>query len=318
MTNRTSSKLVLLSVVIVLWLIASAPEPKLAVASAPGGIPQPLSSAASAGVIIYEVQATNVRDTSFNVSWTTNQLTTGEVRYGTNPANLDQTAYDKRGATTSDDTHYAILTGLTPETAYYFDVVSDGTVDDNNGNHYSVTTGPTLVLPSSDTIYGQVFKSDGTTPAQGTIVYITLEDNDSLGSSDQAAKMSSLVDSSGYWFANLGNARTSDLSAYFDYSASGDSVMLLAQGAADGCAIQTVDTNEDTPAAPMALSSCHLSGDLNCDGQVNIDDVMMVANRWRCKCGDGCYDSRYDLDEDCDIDVVDIMKVVVHWYEACP
>ncbi|MBC8422395.1 MAG: fibronectin type III domain-containing protein, partial [Chloroflexi bacterium] len=96
----------------------------MAVASAPGGIPQPLSSAASAGVIIYEVQATNVRDTSFNVSWTTNQLTTGEVHYGTDPANLAQTAYDKRGATTSDDTHYAILTGLTPETAYYFDVVS--------------------------------------------------------------------------------------------------------------------------------------------------------------------------------------------------
>ena len=316
MTNRTSSKLVLLSVVIVLWLIASAPGPKLAVASAPGGIPQPLSSAASAGVIIYEVQATNVRDTSFNVSWTTNQLTTGEVHYGTDPANLAQTAYDKRGATTSDDTHYAILTGLTPETAYYFDVVSDGTVDDNNGNHYSVTTGPTLVLPSSDTIYGQVFKSDGTTPAQGTIVYITLEDNDSLGSSGQAAKMSTLVESSGYWYTNLGNARASDLSAYFEYSASGDNVMLLAKGAAEGCASQTVDTSADYPAAPMTL--CHLVGDLDCDGEVNIDDVMMVANKWRCKCGDDCYAPRFDLDADCDTDVVDIMKVVVHWGEPCP
>ena len=261
---------------------------------------------------------TNVRDTTFSVSWTTNQLATGEVHYGTDPANLDQTAYDDRGASTSDDTHHVTLLSLIPETTYYFDVVSDGTVDDNNGNHYSVTTGPTVGLPPSDTIYGQVFKSDGTTPAEGTIVYTTLKDNDSLGNSNQAAKMSSLVDSSGYWNANLGNARTPDLSGYFEYSASGDSVMLFAEGVADGCAIQTVDTSADYPAAPMTLSSCYLFGDLSCDGQVNIDDVMIVANRWRCRCGDGCYDSRYDLDEDCDIDVVDIMKVVVHWGEACP
>ena len=189
-------------------------------------------------------------------------------------------------------------------------------MDDNDGHHYSVTTGPTIGLPESDTIYGQVFKSDGTTPAQGTIVYITLKDNNGLGSSGQAAMMSSLVESSGYWFANLGNARQADLSAYFVYSASGDKVMLLAKGAAEGCASQTVNTSADAPAAPMTL--CYLVGDLDCDHDVDIDDVMIVANRWRCRCGDGCYDSRYDPDEDCDIDIVDIMKVVVHWDEACP
>ena len=51
------------------------------------------------------------------------------------------------------------------------------------------------------------------------IVYITLFDDDGSGSSGQAAELSSLVDSSGYWYANLGNARTADLSGYFNYSA---------------------------------------------------------------------------------------------------
>jgi hypothetical protein len=62
---------------------------------------------------------------------------------------------------------------------------------------------------------------------------------------------------------------------------------------------------------------CVVLHDLDDNGVVNISDVMLVANCWRCRCGDGCYDPYYDLDDDCDIDVVDIMLVVVHWGETC-
>ena len=58
-------------------------------------------------------------------------------------------------------------------------------------------------------------------------------------------------------------------------------------------------------------------GDFNWDCVVDIADIMQVASHWRCRCGDACYDPRYDLDGDCDIDIVDIMKVVVHWGETC-
>ncbi len=204
--------------------------------------------------IISEVRTTNVRDTSLTVSWITNINTEGEVHYGTDPANLDQTAYDDRGAETFDDTHYVTLEGLLPNTTYYFDDVSGSTTDDNGGAHYSVTTGPTLGLPASDTIYGQVFQEDETTPAEGTIVYITLMDHDGSGSPDEAAPLSALVDGTGYWNANLGNARLADLSAYFTYSASGDQVKLEAQGAADGTGCLLVDTADDSPAADLILN----------------------------------------------------------------
>ena len=211
-----------------------------------------------------EVRVTNVRDTSFAVSWITDIPSDGHVNYGTDPAALDQTVYDDRGAETSDDTHHVTLLDLTPENTYYFDVVSDGTTDDNGGAHYSVTTGPTLGLPPSDQIFGQVFKEDGTTLAEGTIVYITLFDDDGSGSSGQAAELSSLVDNTGYWYANLGNARTSDLSAYFDYSASGDQVRLEAQGAADGTGCLLVDTADDSPAADLILnvSTCLVEAEI--------------------------------------------------------
>jgi len=58
-------------------------------------------------------------------------------------------------------------------------------------------------------------------------------------------------------------------------------------------------------------------GDFNCDCIVDVVDIMEVADRWRCRSEDECYDPCYDVDGDGDIDIVDIMLVVVHWGDAC-
>jgi len=66
--------------------------------------------------------------------------------------------------------------------------------------------------------------------------------------------------------------------------------------------------------------------DLDGDGDVDVDDIMQVASRWRTSCDSPDpdnnpntpnYESRYDLDHDCDIDIVDIMLVAAHWGETC-
>ncbi len=74
-------------------------------------------------------------------------------------------------------------------------------------------------------------------------------------------------------------------------------------------------TNTSTP-TPTS-TPCVLTGDLDGDNDVDVEDVMLVANSWRCQAGDDCYDDRYDLDDDGDIDIVDIMMVVMHWGETC-
>jgi hypothetical protein len=56
--------------------------------------------------------------------------------------------------------------------------------------------------------------------------------------------------------------------------------------------------------------------DLDCD--VDIVDIMSAAARWDCELGDPCYDSYYDLDLDGDVDIVDIMLVANHWGWICP
>jgi len=67
----------------------------------------------------------------------------------------------------------------------------------------------------------------------------------------------------------------------------------------------------------LDANACSLFGDLDCDCEVDVADVMMVASRWSCQLGDDCYDARYDLDGDGDIDVVDIMQVAARWGEGC-
>ena len=60
-----------------------------------------------------------------------------------------------------------------------------------------------------------------------------------------------------------------------------------------------------------------ITSDLNGDCVVDIVDIMQVASRWDCRCGDECYDPRYDFSDDCNIDVVDIMQVAARWGETC-
>jgi hypothetical protein len=74
------------------------------------------------------------------------------------------------------------------------------------------------------------------------------------------------------------------------------------------------DSQSDTLPNGLTVS---ILGDFNCDCAVNVADIMIVANKWRCRSGDDCYDERYDIDKDNDIDIVDIMLVAVHWGETC-
>jgi hypothetical protein len=63
--------------------------------------------------------------------------------------------------------------------------------------------------------------------------------------------------------------------------------------------------------------TCTLEGDMDGDGDVDVEDIMLVANLWHTALDDPAYDPTYDLDDDGDIDVVDIMLVAVHWGEHC-
>ena len=202
------------------------------------------------------VRITDIRDSSFTVSWITQNEMTGAIHFGTDPAKLDQIAYDVRGDNLSDYLHYVKIDGLPIANAtYFFDIHSGSVVDDNGGNHYVVTTGPTLDLSTpGESIYGLVIQSDGETVVKQCVVYITLSDNNSTGSLGTSATMSHLIvqTDSGHWYTKPTNALTPDLDGYF-VSSSGDNVELDAQCGRDGTASLVIEIGDEAQAPDMVL-----------------------------------------------------------------
>ena len=202
---------------------------------------------------IRDLRISNLRDTSVTLSWTTEEATTGYVYFASgssaNNRGEERVAYDSRGADTSSTTHVVVLTNIKPETTYHFEIISGQEVVERG----SFSSAPSLEsVPQSDTVYGRVYQADGETPAAGALVYLTLRDTDGEGSTGEAALLLATVDAFGYWQANLGNARTSDLRDSFNYSASGEALLIEVQG--EGTASQTVDTANDSQAPDMILS----------------------------------------------------------------
>jgi len=175
-------------------------------------------------------QLTNIGDKAFTVTWFTSEAAVGYVKYGTSAGSLTNTASDDRGQATEDDTHHVSITGLTANTTYYYVIVCGGITYNNGGEPYEVTTGPSLTFPMPEMINGTVYKEDGTTPAEGAIVYAQ------IGTSQV---LSGLADNSGTWGLSIASVRAADFQSYYTH-ADEDEITLQARGGNDGTASQAV------------------------------------------------------------------------------
>ncbi len=96
-------------------------------------------AASAQGPQIVDVQATNITDTSATITWTTCTAGNSTVNYGNTTALLSPSVSDSANVFA----HSLALGNLTPDTLYYYEVISgvDGnTTDDRCGSYYIFTT----------------------------------------------------------------------------------------------------------------------------------------------------------------------------------
>jgi len=267
--------------------------------------------------VISDIRITNVTDKSFSISWLTDVAAGGQVNYGVTPA-LGSTRGHDPDIGTSTYVHHVTIGGLAPNTTYYFDVVSNGGIDDNGGAHYQFTTPDSLSVPGVDYVFGTVYQQDGTTPVPGAVAYVTLVDRDGSGSPGGSATLSAVTNSGGVWFVNLASVRMGDYSTFFAYTAAGgDDLHIQVQAAPIGMAALVIDVGQtnDANGNPVACPDLSLSSmsDVNGDGTANIIDLMEIAKRLDNQRTDPDYLARADLDIDGDIDISDVQRGAAGW-----
>lgn len=195
------------------------------------------------------VEITNVGESTFSVSWMTQEATVGFIKLGNEAGNLSRTITDDRDQLTGSSgqyrTHYVTVKGLEPSRNYYFKVGTQGNslYGTEEEQAYLVTTGPKLMAEKvSETAYGRVL-TQVETPAEGAVVYLYLTG---------AAPVSALVKQNGQWVINLALIRKADLSGFVSYEAGTNQELVIRYGL-DDLAQVTLPAGEIQPAPTVIL-----------------------------------------------------------------
>ena len=221
------------------------PRPPLPPSSLPGPASPVLADKAEgpakAVTSLTHVLAANLSSAAATVFWATDECAYGRVDYGTTPA-LGMSEYQEAGCS---DVHQVVLTGLVPETTYYYQVESGELLDNNEGALYSFTTSSSGAgLPG--VVAGAVADGTSLQPLPDVLVQITLSHED-----ETSTPLATITDAAGNWLLNLGNFKSTTTGAVLAWSA-GDG--LEVDYAYPGLSLTSLDTTL-TGTSPQMLGT---------------------------------------------------------------
>ncbi|GEM_PF-6526337 len=125
---------------------------------------QIFKSSANSGFIPQDVQITNVKDTSFTVSFLTDTPTINFVKYSSSSGSF------QTPPTNLSRVHFITVQNLTPSTTYSFQINSGGENFDNfDGSHQALTL-PSYI-PSEKVISGKILDRNNL-PVKNVLVYV--------------------------------------------------------------------------------------------------------------------------------------------------
>lgn len=204
---------------------------------------------ASTSIEPQKVTVTNISDSGFTFIWQTEEAATGTMIVSA-PNGKKYSAFDERDATGKMGkyiTHSLSVRSLSPELTYDVTILSNGKRYPVDTKSYQVTTYPLLDLPSSglDPAYGKVLADDGS-PAEGAIVFLTL---------DNSQTVSSIVRNSGSWIIPLSAVRTSDGNSFVPASERITETLVVEKAGIESRII--TDTLNDAPVPDITLGQTY-------------------------------------------------------------
>jgi hypothetical protein len=160
-----------------------------------------------------EIRVTNLTDTSFTISYVTQDSVLGTLTYDTTPTG-NKVALDDRDQQSGTPqpylTHHITVKNLSPNTAYYYSILSSNKTFLDKDKPFSVKTlAPLTQNPSRQTpIVGTVADTDGSHDTNTIVLLVT----------DGAQTLSTLTKADGTFVMPLNALRTKDFSSYISFT----------------------------------------------------------------------------------------------------
>lgn len=193
-----------------------------------------------------DIRFSNITDSSFAISWVTSKATQGFLVWGNSKSNLNRTELNSLGEENS--LNYIEINGLSPETDYYFKIVSDNYEFDNEGIPWHVKTGKQLDFSGPPNhIFGSIQEPAGSL-SKSIIVYAT-----AAGSSP----LSTLTTESGNWVIPISNARSKDLNSNIEIKESESVIEISVQGGALGFSSAQIYPQAARPVPTIILGNSY-------------------------------------------------------------
>ncbi|KKP80401.1 MAG: Hemagglutinin/hemolysin-related protein [Candidatus Levybacteria bacterium GW2011_GWB1_35_5] len=157
-----------------------------------------------------DVRISNITDTSFTVSYSTEDAVSGALNYGED-SSFGQSALDDRdqslGKISPYNLHNITVRNLDPGKIYYFSIISSQDTYLNNSNPFEVTTGASIedIPLEQNPMSGKLILPNGKAPGEA-IIYVTAQGSQVI---------SAMTKEDGTYLLPLNSLRTSDLTSYF-------------------------------------------------------------------------------------------------------
>ncbi len=159
------------------------------------------------------IEVSNISDTGFTITYTTDDEVIGTINSGENPKNLNIKNIDNRdkesGSVGKHQTHMITVDNLKPDSRYYYTITSGNKTYSNNDDPYVTKTSSTFgeISNIQNLISGKVITSDGLVPKDG-IVVIKISG---------AQILSTLIDDTGSYAIQLNNLKNFDLESLYEF-----------------------------------------------------------------------------------------------------
>lgn len=210
----------------------------------------PFISRASTLETPQNIRISNITPTSFTISYTTPGSVIGAISYGEtdkmeNSSNDDS---DENNTVTTKNIHMITVKNLSPQTQYFFRIISGETTFLDNGKPFTIITAPNITNSSKETgkIQGTIIFPNQEKTAQEAIVYIATKDSQTL---------SAKVDKNFKYNISLRDIRDKTLNNYATIKNDTQITMLVVGH--DAQSNVNLRTDQANPVPPIILSKTY-------------------------------------------------------------